>query len=106
MKKIITVLICFLLLISLTPVICAAEIPQTLEVPSSVTARYDIYQGMMIRWIEPESITKLYSPGPDKVLDNCFFEIDVKVNDGPWRQEGKAWGQNAGAGCGFQYCRC
>ncbi len=96
MKKIITVLICFLLLISLTPVICAAEIPQTLEVPSSVTARYDIYQGMMIRWIEPESITKLYSPGPDKVLDNCFFEIDVKVNDGPWRQEGKAWGQNAG----------
>lgn len=96
MKKIIAVLVCSLLIISLIPAVYAAEIPQTLEAPFSLAVRYDTSWGMMIRWTEPESISKLYSSGPDKVLDNCFFEIDVKINDGPWRQEGKTWGQNAG----------
>lgn len=95
MKKIIAILVCFLFLISLTPAVCVADIPQTLEAPSSVTARYDIYQGMLVRWTEPESITKLYRPGPDKVMEYAFAEIDFKLNDGPWRLDGQTWGPDS-----------
>ncbi len=95
MKKVITVLICFLFVTSFTPSVYAGEIPQTLEAPLSLSAHYDTSMGMIIRWTEPESITKLYRPGPDKILDEAFAEIDVKINDGSWRLEGKTWDQNS-----------
>lgn len=97
MKKIITVLICFILVISFTPLVYAGEIPPTPEAPLNLSAHYDTSMGMIIRWAEPESITKLYRPGPDKILDEVFAEIDLKINDGSWRLEGKTWDQNSDA---------
>lgn len=91
-KRIVAVLISLIFLISLMPTAFAGEIPETLEAPISLTARYDISWGMIIRWTEPESISKLYAPGADQISGEVLAEIDLKINDGPWRSEGKTWG--------------
>ncbi len=97
-KRIIAVLMSLLFLISFIPSVFAGEIPETLETPVSLTAHYDIYTGMIIRWTEPESISKLYAPGPDQILGDILAEIDLKINDGPWRSEGKTWGPDTETG--------
>lgn len=94
-KKIIAVLLSILLLISFIPSAFAGEIPEALEVPLSLTVHYDPSWGMIIRHTVPESIKKLYSPGQDQVSGDVLAEIDLKINDGKWRTEGKTWGADS-----------
>lgn len=79
--------LCLLMLIPFAPQVLGAEIPQTLEAPLHLTARYDTSWGPVFRWTEPESISKLYTPGPDQINATVLAQMDVKIDDGPWRSE-------------------
>lgn len=89
-KRLMAGFLCFLLLIPFAPQTLAAEIPQTLEAPLYLTARFDRSWGPVFRWTEPESITKLYAPGPDQIPATVLAQMDVKIDDGPWRSESES----------------
>jgi hypothetical protein len=89
-KRLWAVLLCVLLLVSFAPNVLGAEIPQTLEAPLHLTARYDTSWGPVFRWTEPEGITKLYAPGPDQIPATVLAQMDVKIDDGPWRSESES----------------
>lgn len=89
-KRLLAGFLCFLLLVSFAPQALAAEIPQTLEAPLNLTARYDTSWGPVFRWTEPEGITKLYAPGPDQIPATVLAQMDVKIDDGPWRSESES----------------
>jgi len=89
-KRLLAMFLCLLLLIPFAPQVLAAEIPQTLEAPLNLTARFDITWGPVFRWTEPESITKLFTPGPDQINATVLAQMDVKIDDGPWRSESES----------------
>jgi len=83
------VFLCLLLFVPFVPQTLAAEIPQTLEAPLYLNVRVDGVFGcsVLLRWTEPDSITKLYQIGPDSVHGDVLAQMDVKIEDGPWRSE-------------------
>lgn len=90
-KKMIALFLCLLFVLPLAA--NGAELPDSLEAPLYVNALPG--SSITIRWTEPESISKIYRSGPDKISGDVFAEIDYKVNDGPWHTEGETWSTSA-----------
>jgi hypothetical protein len=88
LKKSIILLLCLMLVISVSTAVLAEEgdLP-VLGKPASLTVRSDGDGGLILRMTQPDGIMK-YLDSEDSFW--ILYELDFKINDGPWKFD-KNW---------------
>lgn len=90
MKKYLAIFLCLILLLTSINLAFAADIPASIKAPQELSGYYN-GSSAILRWTEPQSISDMINPGPGKILGNVLYQIDYKINDGPWSTDGQTW---------------
>jgi len=80
MKKVLILLLCLLLVMPAAALAEDEELP-LLEKPASLTVRSNEHNDLQLRLTQPASLMK-YIAGQDIWV---MYELDFKINDGPWK---------------------
>jgi len=85
LKKVVVLLLCMMLVLPATVLAEETELP-VLEKPSSLTVRDGGNNDLLLRLTQPSSIME-YMDSDDFYI---LYELDFKINDGPWKFD-KNW---------------
>jgi hypothetical protein len=81
MKKTIILLLCLMLVMPASVLAAEGDLP-VLEKPASLTVRSDENNDLLLRLTQPNGIME-YMESEDVVW--ILYELDFKINDGPWK---------------------